>query len=66
MKAFKIRYEFFNRNNPKNTYWDIGSAVVISEDEYQAAEFFYLGVEDQSSSILDSEELKTKQLIWAY
>ncbi len=66
MKTFKIRYEFFNRSKPSSPFWDIGSAVVIAEDDYQASELFYSEVEEQPATILSNEELSVKQIVWAY
>ena len=66
MKTFKINYEFFNRDDAKNKYWDIASAVVVAEDDHKASELFYSEVDDQSATILEHHELKTKQIIWAY
>lgn len=66
MKTFKIRYEFFNRSQPSNPFWDIGSAIIIAEDDYQASELFYTEVQEQPATILSNEELTTKQIVWAY
>lgn len=66
MKTFKIRYEFFNRSQPSAPFWDIGGAVILAEDEYQACELFYSQVEEQPATILTHEELTTKQIVWAY
>lgn len=64
MKTFKIRYEFFDRNI--GGQWNIENAIVLAEDDYKATELFYSEVEDGSVSVLDVEELTTKQIIWAY
>jgi len=67
MKTFKIRYEFFNRTTPNTGgFWDIGSAVVLASDDYQASELFYSQVEELPATILSCEELTTPQIVWAY
>jgi len=65
MKTFKIRYEFFNRSS-QPSFWDIGSAIVLAEDDYQASELFYTEVMDHSATIISNDELTTKQIVWAY